>query len=73
MDTENTMRITQTMATIAELMGFSVTEQADVANETVLQAAKVNILATTSITAKIFVKIFIMIFPFLYLRFLFFY
>ena len=40
MDTENTMRITQTMATIAELMGFSVTEQADVANETVLQAAK---------------------------------
>lgn len=39
MDTNNTLRITQTAATVAELMGFSMPENADQANGIVLKTA----------------------------------
>lgn len=40
MSVNNTLRITQTAATVAALMGFSMSEKADVPNELVLDAAR---------------------------------
>ena len=41
MDIRNSMRITQTCATIAGLMGFNPPEEADKANKAVLESAEV--------------------------------